>query len=336
VTGVRDEVIQAGVVLAGDLLVLEGLEDALDRGDDDVARAEHPGAGELVDVVDLGESPPIAGGAVVLELGQGLVGEVVAVDEKEDAGKPAEPQQPVCRGDGREGLAGSGGHLDQGTVEVLVAQAVLDAVDRGDLRRAQRRDVELWKAANLGPPRRSVGVGVDVAHDSSEGAGLGKVEDPPGAGVGVVTVREVGLGAACLKHKGQPALDCQRPETDRGRQTLGIHGRLPLHPGQARARRLGLDDANGLLVDVEQVVRPAMPFLHDDLATGHALRGKEVEVLLVLHRPPGVSKLAVDEHARTLLRRQPLNTGTLAHRAQDTYICLGDPRFACLAQEAGR
>jgi len=78
-----------------------------------------------------------------------------------------------------------------------------------------------------------------------------------------------------------------------------------------------------------------MPLLHDDLATGDALRGIEVEVLLVLHGPPSISKLAVDEHARTLLRRQPLITRTLAHRAQDTYLGLGDPRFACLAQEAG-
>jgi len=78
-----------------------------------------------------------------------------------------------------------------------------------------------------------------------------------------------------------------------------------------------------------------MSLLHDDLATGDALRGIEVEVLLVLHRPPGIDKLAVDEHACTLLRRQPLITRTLGHRAQDTYMELGNSRFACLAQETG-
>lgn len=75
-----DVIVQAWVVTRGDLVALKHLVDALDRGDHDVAAAEHARAGELVDVVDLGETTPIAGRPVVLELRQGLVGEVVAVD----------------------------------------------------------------------------------------------------------------------------------------------------------------------------------------------------------------------------------------------------------------
>jgi hypothetical protein len=72
--------------------------DPLDRRDDDVRGAEHPGAGELVDVVELGEAASVAGGAVVLELADRLLGEVVAVDEEEDATEAAELQQSVGRG----------------------------------------------------------------------------------------------------------------------------------------------------------------------------------------------------------------------------------------------
>ena len=35
-----------------------------------------------------------------------------------------------------------------------------------------------------------------------------------------------------------------------------------------------------------------------------AITGEQVQVLLVLHRPPGISELAVDEHTGALLRRQ--------------------------------
>ena len=65
------------------------------------------------------------------------------------------------------------------------------------------------------------------------------------------------------------------------------------------------DSSNDALVDVEQVVGPAVALLHDDLAAGDALGGEEVEVLLlVLDRPPGIGELAVDEHACALLSRQ--------------------------------
>lgn len=48
-----------------------------------------------------------------------------------------------------------------------------------------------------------------------------------------------------------------------------------------------------------------MALRHHRFAAGNPLGGEQVEVLLVLDRPPGISELAVDERARTLLRRQP-------------------------------
>lgn len=79
--------------------------------------------------------------------------------------------------------------------------------------------------------------------------------------------------------------------------------------------RLGLDHSDDLLVDIQEVVRAAVTLLHHDLATSHALGGEKVQVLLVLDRPAGISKLAIDEHACTLLRRQIRIVITGIHRA---------------------
>jgi hypothetical protein len=88
---------------------------------------------------------------------------------------------------------------------------------------------------------------------------------------------------------------------------------LPLDSGQGGALRLGLDDADDLRVDVQQVVSTAMAGLHDSLPAGHPIAGEQIEVLLVLDRPSGVAELAVDQHACALLRRQPLVVITGIH-----------------------
>jgi hypothetical protein len=225
---VGDVVVEARVVALGDVVAAQHRVDALDRGDDDVRGAEHAGAGELVDVVDLGEAAPVAGGAVVLELADRLFGEVVAVDEEQDATEAAELQQAVGEGDSGEGLAGAGGHLDQGSVEVLVGEALLHTRDRGDLGRTQRRGVELREVADLGSPRRMVGIGLGVADDLGESLRLGEVEDAPGPRVGVVAVREVGLRPAGLKDERQPSLDGHRSQLGLCREPGGVHRRLPL------------------------------------------------------------------------------------------------------------
>src|SRR5699024_10977384 len=74
-----------------------------------------------------------------------------------------------------------------------------------------------------------------------------------------------------------------------------------------------------LLVDIQQVVGPAMPLLHHDLAAGDALGREKVECLLVLHRPTGIIELAIDEYARTLLRRQPRVVITGVHCRQPSH-----------------
>jgi len=108
--GVGDVVVQVRVVGVGDLIG-QGLEDPLDGGDDDLGAAQYSGAGEFVDIVDLGEPATVIGGALVLELRECLVGQVVAVDQEQDPVEPAVLEQPVGRGHRRVGLACTGGHL---------------------------------------------------------------------------------------------------------------------------------------------------------------------------------------------------------------------------------
>jgi hypothetical protein len=103
-----------------------------------------------------------------------------------------------------------------------------------------------------------------------------------------------------LKHERQPAVCRHRLETNIGRQPLGIHCALPLHPRQRRAGRLGLDHPDRQLVHIQQVVRAAIALGHDHLADRDPLTGKEIEVLPVLDHPAGVSELAVDQHTGTL------------------------------------
>ncbi len=96
-----------------------------------------------------------------------------------------------------------------------------------------------------------------------------------------------------------------------GREAFGTHRGLPLHAGQRRALGLGLDDPDGALLDVEEVVGSSVAGLHDRLADGDTLSGEQVQVLAVLDVPAGVGELAVDEHARALLSCQPAD-----HRPQ--------------------
>ena len=62
----------------------------------------------------VGELAAVVGGGELLEFVVGLAAEVAAVDEEEDALGTGELDEAVGLGDGGEGLAGAGGHLDEG------------------------------------------------------------------------------------------------------------------------------------------------------------------------------------------------------------------------------
>jgi len=87
---------------------------ALDGGDADAADAVELRGLQVLDVVKLGELAAVVGRDELLEFFQGLVAEVAAVDEEEDAARAGELDEAVNEVDGGVGLAAAGGHLDEG------------------------------------------------------------------------------------------------------------------------------------------------------------------------------------------------------------------------------
>src|SRR5204863_5945907 len=87
---------------------------ALDGGDADAADAVELRALQVLDVVKLGELAAVVGGDELLEFFQGLVAEVAAVDEEEDATRASELDEAVNEVDGGVGLAAARSHLDEG------------------------------------------------------------------------------------------------------------------------------------------------------------------------------------------------------------------------------
>jgi len=55
----RHVAVKPGIIGVHHLQALENLDDTLNGRDDDLARANHPSTGELVDVVELGEFPAV-------------------------------------------------------------------------------------------------------------------------------------------------------------------------------------------------------------------------------------------------------------------------------------
>jgi hypothetical protein len=105
---------------------------ALDGGNADAADAVELSALQVLDVVKLGELAAVVGRDELLEFFQGLVAEVAAVDEEEDAARAGELDEAVNEVDGCIGLAAAGGHLDEGAAFVG-GEGFLEVADGFDL-----------------------------------------------------------------------------------------------------------------------------------------------------------------------------------------------------------
>ena len=87
----------------------------------------------MLDVVKLGELAAVVGRDELLEFFQGLVAEIAAVDEEEDATRAGELDEAVNEVDGGVGLAAAGSHLDEGPAFVG-GEGALEVADGFDLR----------------------------------------------------------------------------------------------------------------------------------------------------------------------------------------------------------
>src|SRR5512134_3099714 len=73
---------------------------------------------------------------ILLEFLQGLPAEIAPVNEEQDPLCPAELDQPVQEGNGSEGLAAAGRHLDERAGTVL-GKRLFEVLDRDYLRRPE-------------------------------------------------------------------------------------------------------------------------------------------------------------------------------------------------------
>jgi hypothetical protein len=170
--------------------------------------------GEVDDVVELGELAAVVGGREGLELLVRLAAEVAAVDEEEDPPGAALVDQAVEGRDGGEGLAGAGGHLDEGA-GAAVADALLEVDDGADLGGPHAGGVEGRRATHAALDRGGrLRVGLALAAFELGGEPIAEDiravegEDAAGACVGIEAVGEEGLDAGALVEEGE------RPDRD--------------------------------------------------------------------------------------------------------------------------
>src|SRR5438034_7369153 len=103
---------------------------------------------QVLDVVMLGELAAVVGRDELLEFFQGLVAEVAAVDEEEDAARAGELDEAVNEVDGGVSLAAAGSHLDEGAAFVGGERA-LEVADGFDLRGPEIGGGHLIRARKL-------------------------------------------------------------------------------------------------------------------------------------------------------------------------------------------
>ena len=114
---------------------------------------------QMLDVVKLGEFPPVIGGDKLVKLLEGLATQVVTVDQEEHPFCFGVLDQTVDEIDGGEGLAAAGGHLDQGagTIESERSFQVVDGLHLGGPQIGRKQRVTLREGAQTATQRAGLG-----------------------------------------------------------------------------------------------------------------------------------------------------------------------------------
>ena len=210
-------------------------------------RVEHVGL-QVLHVVQLGELAAVVGGDVLVELVERLLAQVVAVHQEQHALRPGELDQAVDEGDRGEGLAAAGRHLDQRAGPVL---GEATAPGSGSPRSAASHRPSVISGGICRRRARSVSAPRRPTRPASRAGGR---RTPGGCAA---------RGRARRRRRSRRR--CSRRQRAAGSCTWGMFGRqarqvgrrLLGHAAQGRALRLGLDHADGLAVDEEQVVGKA-------------------------------------------------------------------------------
>ena len=180
---------------------------------------------------------------------------------------------------------------------MVLGQGLLQVADRLGLLAPQPALIQRRHGLQPGPEGRQVRVLGDLPQPLGQRLGPVEGEHAAAAGLRVIPVGEPGLGPGGLVD--------ERQRVDRGlhpvRQPLDVLAGLPLHLGERRAFRLGLDHPGRLAVQEEQVVHAPVRLLQGELAHRYPWPGAEVQRLLALDLPPGSGELLVDLNTRLRL-----------------------------------
>jgi hypothetical protein len=254
---------------------------ALDGGDGDLADGIDAAGAEHLDIVEVGELAAVVGSGELLEFINCLTTEVAAIDEEENAPRSSVLDKAVGLGDRREGLAGTGGHLDEGA-RAVGGERSLKAADSVDLALAERGRVQRRELAKPGSE------GGRLLDELQQVLRRVEANDRARAGIGVALVAEVGLDASALVREGQRIGPSLGDPVIRGRVAGGLLG----NGGESGAFLFSFNNSERLAIDEENVVGGPAVGLHltDRDTTGSV----KVEVLLILNEPPRRHELAVD------------------------------------------
>ncbi len=272
-------------VLGGfvDRLAAEDGIHALDGADAHLRVRVDAGAAETLHVVQLGELAAVIRRRVGHEFLMRLFAEVARIHQKQDAPGAAKLEQAIHGGDGGEGFARASGHVHQGAGLVL-RQRLLQPGDGADLAIAQVAFGQDGHA--LG---QAAAQGVGLTQPCGERFWLEKMENFPRTWRGVGVVGEADDLAGSLNQKTQRGV-VLAPFEGCGGIALGLlFGDSDIF---TRAVFLGLDDAHGITVDEQHVIRRAG--IGRVFAHGDTHRCAEVDLLHVLDHPTGLLQLLVD------------------------------------------
>ena len=248
--------------------------EALDGGDADLAHGVEDVGAHVLDVVQLAELASIVGGDVLAELVVRLPAQIGAIHQEEHPLGPGVLDQAIGEGDGSEGLAAAGGHLDQRPRAVL-GKGLLQLGDGLDLSSPQAVGDQgrklLQASAQL----------LRALYPGAQRLWLVEGEQAAAAGIGIETVGEEGLHAGAFVEEGEGRVVVQGELA----QAEAVPGRLRLDAAESGALRLGLDGADGLAIHEQQVVGEAG--LQGKLAHGNAGGRAQVHLVAALYPPAG-------------------------------------------------
>ena len=107
-------------------------------------------------------------------------------------------------------------------------------------------------------------------------------------------------------------------------QAGGVFGGLGLHAGE-RAFRLGFDRADGLAIEIEQIVGEPETRLHRKLADGDTATGGQVEVVALLHEPAGGCQVGIYRRRAFCSGVSGISNGSPSWRSSDFVGAFGRP-----------